>query len=198
MKKLYYLFIIAFLLVQCKSQTTQEIKKTGLIADKAMVVSARQEASTIGVSILKKGGNAFDAMIATDLALVVAYPFAGNIGGGGFTVYRTKDGKIGSFDYREKAPLAATRDMYLDENGDVIPNKSILGAMAVGVPGTVAGLFMIHQKFGTLPFAELIQPAIDLARNGVIVSKKQARSMNHYRKLFKEANKRTIFLDKEW
>ena len=198
MKKLYYLFIIAFLLVQCKSQTTQEIIKTGLIADKAMVVSARQEASTIGVSILKKGGNAFDAMIATDLALVVAYPFAGNIGGGGFTVYRTKDGKIGSFDYREKAPLAATRDMYLDENGDVIPNKSILGAMAVGVPGTVAGLFMIHKKFGTLPFAELIQPAIDLARNGVIVSKKQARSMNHYRKLFKEANKRTIFLDKEW
>ncbi|HHE65604.1 MAG TPA: gamma-glutamyltransferase, partial [Bacteroidetes bacterium] len=164
----------------------------------AMVVSARQEASAIGISILKKGGNAFDAMIATDLALVVSYPFAGNIGGGGFTVYRTMDGKVGSFDYREKAPLAATRDMYLDDEGNVIPKKSTLGAMAVGVPGTVAGLFAIHEKFGTLPFAELIQPSIDLAKNGVVVTKKQALSMNKYRKYFEEANQRTIFLDKEW
>ena len=198
MKKIIILLFVSLLFIQCKIKPTPEIIKTGLITDSAMIVSARQEASAIGVSILKKGGNAFDAMIATDLALVVAYPFAGNIGGGGFTVYRTNDGKVGSFDYREKAPLAATRDMYLDENGDVIPNKSTLGALAIGVPGTVAGLFMIHKKFGTLPFSELIQPAINLAKKGVVVSKRQARSMNNYRKLFEEANKRIIFLDKEW
>ena len=137
-------------------------------------------------------------MIATDLALVVAYPFAGNIGGGGFMVYRTKEGKVGSFDYREKAPLAASRDMYLDKDGNVIPDKSTLGAMAVGVPGTVAGLFKIHQKFGTMPFSELIQPAIDLAKRGVVFTKKQARGTNHYRDPFLKANKRTILLDQEW
>ncbi len=198
MKRIIYLAAFVLFLVQCKVQPPKKIVKTGFIADSAMVVSARQEASAIGISILKKGGNAFDAMIATDLALVVSYPFAGNIGGGGFTVYRTMDGKVGSFDYREKAPLAATRDMYLDDEGNVIPKKSTLGAMAVGVPGTVAGLFAIHEKFGTLPFAELIQPAINLAKNGVVVTKKQASSMNKYRKYFEEANQRTIFLDKEW
>ena len=200
MKKILYLFLITLLLIQCKVQPPQKVVKSGLIADSAMVVSARQEASAIGISILKKGGNAFDAMIATDLALVVAYPFAGNIGGGGFTVYRTKDGHIGTFDYREKAPLLATRDMYLDENGDIIPGKSTLGAMAVGVPGTIAGLFKIHKKFGTLPFAELIQPAIDLAKNGVIVTKRQARSLKYYHQsgVLEKANDQIIFLDKEW
>ncbi len=199
MRKIFYLLIVALVLIQCKEQkASPKIVETGLIVDSAMVVSARQEASQIGIAILKKGGNAFDAMIATDLALVVAYPFAGNIGGGGFMVYRTNEGKVGTFDYREKAPLAATRDMYLDENGNVIPNKSILGAMAVGVPGTVAGLFKIHKKFGTLPFAELIQPAINLAKRGVVFTKKQARGTNHYRELFQKANKRTILLDHEW
>ncbi len=199
--RIVVIMMISIFFIQCKQQKISKGKQEaeiGLIAKKAMVVSARSEASQIGVDIMKKGGNAFDAMIATDLALVVVYPFAGNIGGGGFTVYRTKDGEIGSFDYREKAPLAATRDMYLDENGDVIPDKSILGAMAVGVPGTIAGLFSIHEKFGTLPFAELIQPSIDLANNGVVVTKKQAGRINHYRNLFEKANHRTIFLDREW
>ncbi len=200
MRKILCILFISLSLIQCK-QNQKLVKQkieTGLIANSAMVVSARQEASAIGIAILKKGGTAFDAMIATDLALVVAYPFAGNIGGGGFMVYRTKDGKIGSFDYREKAPLAASRNMYLDKDGNVIPDKSTLGAMAVGVPGTVAGLFMIHKKFGTLPFAELIQPAIDLAKRGVVFTKKQARGTNHYRELFVKANNRIILLDKEW
>lgn len=202
MRRILFILFIALSLTQCKQKTEktpvkQKIEK-GLITEKAMVVSARQEASAIGIAILKKGGTAFDAMIATDLALVVAYPFAGNIGGGGFMVYRTKDGKVGSFDYREKAPLAASRDMYLDKDGNIIPDKSTLGAMAVGVPGTVAGLFLIHQKFGTLPFKDLIQPAIDLAKRGVVFTKKQARGTNHYRDLFKKANKRTILLDQEW
>ncbi|NOQ92500.1 MAG: gamma-glutamyltransferase [Flavobacteriaceae bacterium] len=199
MKKIFYLLIVALVLIQCKEQkVSPKFVETGLIVDSAMVVSARQEASQIGIAILKKGGNVFDAMIATDLALVVAYPFAGNIGGGGFMVYRTNDGKVGTFDYREKAPLAATRDMYLDEDGNVIPNKSTLGALAVGVPGTIAGLFKIHEKFGTLPFADLIQPAIDLAKNGVVFTKKQARGTNHYRELFQKANNRTILFDREW
>ncbi|MCL4138054.1 UNVERIFIED_CONTAM: hypothetical protein GTU68_001957 [Idotea baltica] len=163
-----------------------------------MVVSAREEASKIGISIMKKGGNAFDAMVATDLALLVSFPFAGNIGGGGFMVYRLNNGNTGSIDYREKAPLKASRDMYLDKQGNVIPNKSTLGAMAFGVPGTIAGLFEVHKKFGTIPIEKLIQPAIDLATNGVRVTKHQARMLNAYRHLFERANKRTILLDKEW
>ena len=190
---------LLLLLVQCRGNKGSTSRRTqGVIADSAMVVSARVEASRIGIEILRDGGNAFDAMIATDLALVVAYPFAGNIGGGGFTVFRTRDGKVGSLDYREKAPLAAHRDMYLDENGEIIPGLSTLGALAVGVPGTIAGLFEIHSRFGTKPFSELIQPAIDLAYNGVVVTPKQAERLNRYRKYFEEANERTIFLDREW
>jgi gamma-glutamyltranspeptidase/glutathione hydrolase len=196
MKKLIFVLPI-LLLFQCKT-TNQKKPITGVITEKAMVVCAREEASKIGIDIMKKGGNAFDAMIATDLALAVSYPFAGNIGGGGFLIYRTKDGKAGALDYREKAPLAAHHDMYLDEDKNVIPNKSTLGAHAVGVPGTIAGLFKVHEKFGTLPFKDLIQPAIDLAKKGVIVTKKQASALNHYKENFQKANKRTIFLDKDW
>jgi len=194
--------LLAFIILQSCKDAPIELNKTakevGFIADSAMVVSARKEASAIGLSILKRGGNAFDAMIATDLALTVAYPFAGNIGGGGFMVYRTKEGKTGALDYREKAPLAATKDMYLDENENVIKGKSTLGANAIGVPGTLAGLFAVHKKFGSLPFTELIQPAIELAKKGVIVTPKQAKRLDHYRELFKEANNRTITLDRKW
>ncbi len=184
--------------IQCKSTKTTTLKNTGLIVDNAMVVSAREEASKIGVSILKKGGNAFDAMIATEFALAVAYPFAGNIGGGGFMVYRTNDGKTGALDYREKAPLAASKNMYLDENGEIIENKSTLGAMAIGVPGTVDGMFKVYEKFGSLPFSELIQPAIDLANKGVIVTEKQAERIKHYKPNFSKANNTTILLDADW
>ncbi|MCL4141924.1 UNVERIFIED_CONTAM: hypothetical protein GTU68_058936, partial [Idotea baltica] len=209
MKKNLLILIITILLIQCKKNetkiptTTSEIqtkteKNYGIIADSAMVVSAREEASKIGITVMKNGGNAFDAMVATDLALLVTFPFAGNIGGGGFMVYRLNNGKTGSIDYREKAPLASTRDMYLDKNDNVIPNKSTLGAMAVGVPGTIAGLFEVHKKFGTVPIEKLIQPAIDLATNGVVVTKNQARMFKAYRHLFSKANKRNIFLDKDW
>lgn len=201
MKKIIFLFIIATLFLQCKkSQTEAPVseKNLGLIVDSAMVVSAREEASLIGVSILKKGGNAFDAMIATELALAVAYPFAGNIGGGGFMVYRTNNGKTGALDYREKAPLGASKNMYLNENGDIIEGKSTLGAMAIGIPGTVDGLFKVHEKFGTLPFSELIQPAIDLANKGVIVTKNQANRLTKYRKYFTEVNDTTIIFDADW
>ena len=157
------------------------------------VVSAREEASKIGVEILARGGNAFDAMIATDLALTVCYPNAGNISGGGFLVYRQAAGASGSLDYREKAPMAATEDMYLDKEGAIIPNKSTLGGLAVGVPGTVAGLEAIHQKFGSLPWKELVQPAIDLAKNGYRVTEKQAQSFASKRAEFIQMNGDSTF-----
>jgi gamma-glutamyltranspeptidase / glutathione hydrolase len=200
MKKILTLFVISLLIIQCKETPNKNAKiiERGLITSNAMVVCARPEASAIGIDIMKQGGNAFDAMIATDLALTVAYPFAGNIGGGGFMVYRTKDGKTGALDYREKAPMAASKNMYLDKDGNVIKGKSTLGAMAIGIPGTVAGLFEVHEKFGSLPFEKLIQPAINLARKGVVVTKKQAERLNKYKKYFTEANDHTILLDKEW
>jgi len=199
MKNILILLLISSLFTQCKQEIKHSKEKQfGLIADSAMVVSARIEASNIGVAIMEQGGNAFDAAVATSLALVVTYPFAGNLGGGGFMVYRLDDGNTGALDYREKAPIAATRDMYLDADGNVIEGKSTLGAMAVGVPGTVAGLFEIHKKFGSLPFEQLIQPAIDLAEKGAIVTEKQAKRLAHYRTYFKEANNRKIFLDTVW
>lgn len=158
----------------------------------AAVVSSRIEASEIGASILKEGGNAFDAMIATELALAVAYPFAGNISGGGFMVYRKADGSTGSLDYREMAPLKAEADFYLDEYGQVIRGKSTLGANAVGIPGTVAGLFAVYDSLASLPLERLIQPAIDLAQKGVIVTEKQARRLAFYDSLFTAVNGRVL------
>jgi gamma-glutamyltranspeptidase/glutathione hydrolase len=120
MKKI--LFLLAFTILGCKSNE-KTVEPTGLVTSKAMVVSAREEASQIGVEIMKKGGNAFDAMVATELALAVSHPQAGNIGGGGFMVFRKANGETGAIDYREKAPLAATKDMFLDEKGNVIEGK---------------------------------------------------------------------------
>jgi len=193
MKKIHLLLCAFVLCISC-----QEEKTTGLVTEKAMVVSAREEASQIGANILKKGGNAFDAMIATHFALAVVYPVAGNIGGGGFLVYRNKDGKKGALDFREKAPLSAHRDMYLDSLGSVIDKKSTLGGNAVGVPGSVAGVFEVHQKFGSLPMKELIQPSIDLARNGFKITKKQAASLNSKSDLFKEVNTYKTPFQEEW
>ena len=154
--------------------------QNGLITSKAMVVSAREEASKIGSDIIKKGGNAFDAMVATELALAVSFPFAGNISGGGFMVYRKANGETGSLDFREKAPIKASKDMFLDKNKNVIPNLSVNGALAVGVPGTIAGIFAVHKKFGKLAFHTLIQPAIDLALKGVVVTEKQEKQIQEY------------------
>ncbi|MEC9107973.1 MAG: gamma-glutamyltransferase, partial [Bacteroidota bacterium] len=169
MRFLYYLLFLLFL-----SSCINKGKNEGLIAKNGMVVSAREEASKIGVEILKLGGNAFDAMIATDLALAVSYQSAGNIGGGGFMVYRMANGETGALDYREKAPLTAFKDMYLDDKGNIIKGMSLAGGMAVGVPGTIAGIFEVHKKFGSLPIEQLFQPAIDLANDGIVVTKKQS------------------------
>ena len=174
--------------------TTATAQK-GLITPKAMVVSAREEASKIGADIMQKGGNAFDAMVATELALAVAYPYAGNIGGGGFMVYRKSNGETGALDYREKAPLKASKDMYLDKEGNVIPNLSTNGALAVGVPGTIAGVFAVHKKLGKLPIEALIQPAIDLAKKGVVVTKKQEKQIqDHINAIIKVSGSATLLV----
>ena len=189
--RVIYLVLCLFLFLHCKKQPAVP---TGTVASKAMVVSAREEASQIGVEIMRKGGNAFDAMVGTDLALAVAYPFAGNLGGGGFMVYRLNNGEVGGLDYREKAPLSAHKDMYLDSLGNVIPGKSTLGATAVAVPGTLAGLFEVHEKFGTLPMEEIIAPVIDLVERGVVVTEKQAGRLEYYRDKIMEVNgDRTLF-----
>jgi gamma-glutamyltranspeptidase/glutathione hydrolase len=197
MKKVFLPIAISILLFNCKTSEKKE-KITGLIAEKAMVVSAREEASKIGTDILKKGGNAFDAMVATELALAVAYPYAGNIGGGGFMVYRKNNGEIGALDYREKAPLAASKDMYLDADKNVIKGKSTLGSMAVGIPGTVAGVFETHRKFGSLPMEDILQPVIALAKRGVLVTKKQATRIKSYQTRFLSVNKDSILFNKNW
>ncbi|MCQ0112717.1 gamma-glutamyltransferase [Zhouia amylolytica] len=163
------------LFIGCKT-----VKTSGLVTEKAMVVSARVEASEIGKEILAKGGNAFDAMAATGLALAVAYPYAGNIGGGGFMVYRLNNGEVGSLDYREKAPKLAHRDMYLDSLGNVIPDMSWYGATSTGVPGSIAGIFESHRRFGKLPIEAIIQPAISLAERGVVVTRKQEKTIETY------------------
>lgn len=185
MKKYSLLLLILFLSCKTEKNTVLPI---GLVTSKAMVVSAREEASQIGVQIMEEGGNAFDAMIATELALAVSYPYAGNIGGGGFMVYRKYNGETGSLDYREKAPLAATKDMYLDKNGDVIKGLSTETGLAIGVPGTIAGVFEVHKKYGTLPMETILKPVIDLARNGVLVTQKQEERLNKYRKAIVKAN----------
>ncbi|MDI5896304.1 gamma-glutamyltransferase [Flavobacterium algoritolerans] len=191
MKKI--IILLSILSIGCKTQNGM-VQPTGLVANDAMVVSAREEASKIGVEIMKKGGNAFDAMVATELALAVAYPFAGNLGGGGFMVYRKANGEVGSLDYREKAPLAATKDMFLDEKGNVIKGKSTESPLAIGVPGTIAGVFAVHEKLGSLPIEEILKPIIALAERGVIVTKKQEDRLAAYRaKIIKINGDKTLF-----
>ena len=135
-----------------------------------IVTSASRIASEVGIEVLRNGGNAVDAAIATALTMAVTWPTAGNIGGGGFLVYHGADGEATAFDFREKAPLASTKTMYLNEDGTVRDNSNHDGILAVGVPGTVAGLELAHQRFGSMPWADLVQPAIDLARDGMPIS----------------------------
>jgi gamma-glutamyltranspeptidase/glutathione hydrolase len=163
------------------------------------VVSAHPLASMVGLDILRKGGNAVDAAIAVQLALAVVYPGAGNIGGGGFMVAKMADGKTMALDYREKAPAAAHRDMYLDANGAAQMQKSQAGHLAAGVPGTIAGLYAAHAQ-AKLPFSTLIQPAIDLAKHGFVITEAEARSLNATRSSFVQHNtKPTAFVrDRPW
>ena len=184
--------ILISILTSCESQNE------GIVSKNAMVVSARSEASQIGIDILKMGGNAFDAMVATELALAVTYPSAGNIGGGGFMVYRKNDGSVGALDYREKAPIGSTKDMYLDENGDIIEGLSMIGALSAGVPGTIAGIFEVHEKFGSLPIKDIFEPVIKLAKDGVVVTEKQSQKIKENQQYFKLVNKTPTLFDEDF
>ncbi|MBS1736949.1 MAG: gamma-glutamyltransferase [Bacteroidetes bacterium] len=166
--------------------TTYESKKV-VEAKYGAVVSAHALASEVGLQILKDGGNAVDAAIATQLALAVVYPAAGNIGGGGFSVIHLKDGRNITIDYRETAPGAAFRDMYLDKNGNPLMDLSQNGHLAAGVPGTVAGIFEC-MKYASLPFKKLIDPAIMLADKGFAITANEAASLNHTKEDFIKMN----------
>ncbi len=153
-----------------------------------MVSCASKYASQVGIDVLKKGGNAIDAAVAMGFTLAVTYPQAGNIGGGGFMVIRTKDGKVTTIDYREKAPSASTRDMFLDDKGSFIPEKSQEGYLSCGVPGSVAGLLYALEKYGTLPRDSVLDPAINLADYGFEIEPKLAESLNSNYETFRKYN----------
>ena len=170
--RFFILFLISLFIISC----TNNYNPT--------VVSARKDASEIGLKIIEDGGNAFDAMIAVQLALSVSHPTAGNISGGGFMVYKLSDGSEGSLDFREKAPNSSSADMYLDEDGNVIAGLSSLGGLAVGVPGTISAIFDIHEKFGLLPIEDLFKPSIELAENGFLVTKYLEDELNEKRDVF--------------
>src|SRR5688572_29500003 len=180
-------FLILLCLVGCSHHTPNK-PTIGVIGDSAMVVSAHPLASRTGVMIFRKGGNAVDAAIATQLALAVVYPSAGNIGGGGFMVLRLKDGTSATLDYRERAPAAALTNMFLDDKGEAITDLSARGPLACGVPGTVSGLVEAHRKYGRLPWQELVQPAIDLALKGFALTAKEAENLNSLQEDLKKFN----------
>jgi len=162
--------IVFFLSLLLVSSSFSEGGRTPLRVKNGIVTSASKLASEAGVEALKAGGNAVDAAVATAFALAVTWPSAGNIGGGGFMVYHGDDGHATTFDFREKAPLAATERMYLSLDGNVVDNSNHIGPLAVGVPGTVAGLWKAHQELGSLPWADLVAPAVKLARDGISIN----------------------------
>ncbi len=190
----YTVLLLTFFIFSCSFNSKKVIEKPismenrGSIADSGMVVSAHPEASKIGIEILRKGGNAVDASVAVSFALAVCYPSAGNIGGGGFAVVRMNSGEVSTLDYREKAPKLANRDMFLDSKGNVINDLSVYSHKASGVPGAVDGIITLHEKYGSLPFSELIQPAINLARNGFKITKNQADDFNKLQATFQKQN----------
>ncbi len=187
---LKFTFIIFLAAISCKENFLEEKREIqrGLVVENAMVVSAHPLASEVGKQILEKGGNAVDAAVAVQFALAVVYPNAGNIGGGGFAVYRSNTGEYATLDFRETAPEKGGRDMYLDANGEVIENLSVSGHLASGVPGSVDGMQTLHQKYGSLSWEELIQPAIDLAKNGFALTANEARGINNLKRGLIEHN----------
>jgi gamma-glutamyltranspeptidase/glutathione hydrolase len=187
-KQLYHLILCIAVLTSCTTHNTS-IQSSGTIGNHALVSSAHPLASAIGLEIMKNGGNAIDAAIATHFALAVVYPQAGNIGGGGFAVIRMNYGTINSLDFREKAPALAHREMYLNAKGQLNDMQSTHGLMASGVPGAVDGMFALHQKYGTLPMAELIEPSIEMAQRGYALTPLAAELLNTKQEEFQTYNR---------
>lgn len=177
-------------LTSCQPEKRQEESSAVTVppVPHGMVVSAHPIASRVGKEVMQKGGNAVDAAVAVQFTLAVVFPAAGNIGGGGFFILRTKDGQYHSLDFREKAPGKAATAMFLDKSGSVIPNLSTEGHLASGVPGSVDGMAEAHAKFGTLPWKDLLQPAIDLALKGFTLTQREAGWMNEFRPTFEKHN----------
>src|SRR5664280_260778 len=200
MKRTAICFLALFLISGCRETPSPVIMGRNITTGHGMVVSAHPEASETGVLILQKGGNAIDAAVATEFALSVCYPEAGNIGGGGFMLIRMSDGSSDVIDYREKASLGAYRDMFLDEKGDLKEGSSTETHLAAGVPGTVDGMIKVHGKYGRLSFREVIQPAIDLASKGFPVTEDQAGSFNRNKDYFLKMNAKppAFVKDREW
>lgn len=192
MKRILIIITLAGIITGCNHKSVSENSKLvqgrSITSENGMVVSAHFQGSQTGALILQKGGNAVDAAVATGFALAVCYPGAGNIGGGGFMLIRTSTGDYDLIDYREKAPLKASRDMYLDDGKNVIEELSTETHLAAGVPGSVDGLLKVHEKYGRLKLSEVIQPAIDLARNGFILTDEQAQSLNRNSGTFRMRN----------
>src|SRR5688572_23018739 len=162
-----------------QSAATPDIQSdAGVPSTTGLVVSTSSIASDIGAAILRKGGNAVDAAIATAFALAVTHPTAGNIGGGGFMVVRMANGQATTIDYRERAPLRSTQTMYLDSAGNIVRNRTSTGYLAPGVPGTVRGMELAHRRFGKLPWRDLVMPAAELAEKGFAMPGVLARSLN--------------------
>jgi gamma-glutamyltranspeptidase / glutathione hydrolase len=186
-------FVVALLILPICCVSLWAQSSNPVRASHAVVVSIRALASQPGVDILKAGGNAVDAAVATGFALAVVYPQAGNLGGGGFMLIRMSDGQAHFIDFREKAPAAATANMYLDAHGNVIENASLVGYKAIGVPGSVAGLVYAEKKYGKLPLPQVMAPAIKLARDGFSLAGKDAREMRNDKYLGQFADSRRIF-----
>ncbi len=186
MKRLcIYNLIIGFVLSSCSAPKHLPRAQT---FSNAAVVTAHPLASQVGVDILKAGGNAIDAAVAVQFALAVVYPNAGNIGGGGFMVYRDNSGATNALDFREKAPANASEKMYLDKNDNVIEDLSVYGHLSAGVPGSVAGMEEAHKKYGKLAWSNLLAPAIEFAENGFPITAQQAEEFNHYKASFTKYN----------
>ena len=186
-----------FGLLLCFVHLAHGASATPVAARNGMVVTAQSKATQVGVEVLKQNGNAIDAAVAVGYTLAVVYPAAGNLGGGGFVTLQLADGRKTFIDFRETAPLAATANMYLDKDGNVIPNLSMRGHLAVGVPGTVAGLEYLRAKYGTLPRARLIEPALRLAQQGFVLEQGDADMLREGTEDFrKDAPTAAIFLDR--
>lgn len=197
---LLYIILHCFACKQSNPDTELYPITKSVISDHAMVVTAHPLATAIGLDILKQGGNAVDAAIGVQFALAVCYPGAGNIGGGGFLVYRGKDGEINTLDFREKASALATTDMYLDSTGNPIIEKSLYGPLAAGIPGTVDGMINAFNKYSKLKdWKKLIQPAINLASQGYRITRREADNLTDDQPLFEKYNlSPTVFHKKKW
>jgi len=190
----FCLFLVLYL--SCGTMKKQAYKEV-VENNNCAIVTGHPEATKIGAEILRKGGNAIDASLATQLALAVCFPRAGNIGGGGFMIYREKSGNNYTLDFREKAPIQSSKNMYLNKSKEVIDSLSTYGHLSIAVPGTIDGIFEAHKQFGSLTINEIFNPAIQLAENGFCINEKQAELFNYYKNDFIKYNPNNNYLVKE-